>query len=73
MSCVIFDRAGQKRPSTVLAVVKQQSPDTFPNYMVNFGLGYEPTATLNFSEVLRLGRLHMDRVFPDIRRQFNPV
>lgn len=62
VSCAIFEKSEARKP-VILAVVKQVMPESFPNYMVNFGIGFEPTATLNFPDVLRLGRMHLDRSF----------
>ncbi len=72
ISCVIFDRhRGPK--ATVMAIVKNVPEKDFPNYMVNFGIGFQPTATINFADVLRLGRQHLGRVLSTPDRAFDLI
>ncbi|MFA5593319.1 MAG: hypothetical protein WC989_08415 [Micavibrio sp.] len=61
LSCVVFSKG--ESTATMFVVVKQLMPGTVPSYTINYGLGYEPGFTQNFDEVLRLGRMHIDRVF----------
>jgi len=62
-------RTGE-RNVTVMNVLKYTHHDAPTTHNINFGIGYAPSSTLNFSEMMRQCRLHLDRVLiPEPKQQ----
>lgn len=72
-SHIVLERGDVPRNGTVFAVVKHMSDDKEPYYAVNFGIGYQPTTTINFPEVERLARMHLGRALHPSQNSFTPA